>query len=58
MILEDYICNWLGGQAVSEALNYTHAAQFRAALYSPFIVDGEEYGEVRQYGSHVERCER
>ncbi|KAK0276324.1 hypothetical protein LTR35_010649 [Friedmanniomyces endolithicus] len=47
----DYICNWLGGQAVSEALNYTHAAQFRAALYSPFIVDGEEYGEVRQYGN-------
>jgi len=47
----DYICNWFGGQAVSLAINYTHSAEFRAADYAPFIVDGTEFGEVRQYGN-------
>ncbi len=47
----DYIVNWFGGQAVSLAVNYTHAAQFRAAGYVPFMVNNQEYGEVRQYGN-------
>ena len=47
----DYICNWFGGQAVSLAVNYTNSAEFRAAGYEPFILDGTEYGEVRQYGN-------
>ena len=47
----DYICNWFGGEAVSLALNYSHSAQFRASGYSPFVVDGTEYGEVRQAGN-------
>jgi len=47
----DYICNWFGGQAVSLAVNYTHADQFRAAGYAPFMVNGVEYGEVRQAGN-------
>ena len=46
-----YICNWFGGQAVSLALNYTNKAEFAAAGYAPFVVDGTEYGEVRQYGN-------
>ncbi|KAI4188141.1 MAG: hypothetical protein L6R41_002327 [Letrouitia leprolyta] len=47
----DYICNWLGGQAVSLTVNYTHKAEFAAAGYTPFLVDGDEYGEVREYGN-------
>lgn len=47
----DYICNWFGGQAISLATNYTHAKQFRAAGYAPFLVDGVEYGETREYGN-------
>ncbi|KAK8165630.1 Alpha/Beta hydrolase protein [Phyllosticta citrichinensis] len=47
----DYICNWFGGEAVSLAVNYTHAARFRAAGYAPFVVDNTEYGAVRQYGN-------
>ena len=46
----DYICNWFGGEAVSMQINYTEAEQFREAGYQPFMVDGEEYGEVREYG--------
>ncbi|KAF2009658.1 peptidase S10, serine carboxypeptidase [Aaosphaeria arxii CBS 175.79] len=47
----DYICNWFGGEAVSLAINYTNSAAFRAAGYAPFLVDGEEYGAVREYGN-------
>ena len=47
----DYICNWFGGEAVSLAVNYTDAAAFRASGYTPFLVNGIEYGEVRQHGN-------
>ena len=47
----DYICNWFGGQAVSLEIDYIHSAEFRAAGYTPFVVDGTEFGEVRQYGN-------
>jgi hypothetical protein len=32
-------------------VNYTHAPQFRASSYAPFLINGTEYGEVRQYGN-------
>ncbi|TKX20523.1 serine carboxypeptidase-like protein 6 [Elsinoe australis] len=47
----DYICNWFGGEAVSLAVNYTHSDEFRKAGYAPVMVEGGEYGEVRQYGN-------
>ncbi|GAB7359909.1 hypothetical protein MBLNU230_g7436t1 [Neophaeotheca triangularis] len=46
----DYICNWFGGEALSLALNYTDTEAFASAGYAPFVVDGEQYGEVREYG--------
>lgn len=36
---------------MSLAVNFTHKAEFAAAGYQPFMVDGVEYGEVRQYGN-------
>ena len=47
----DYICNWFGGQAISLAVKYEHSAHFAVAGYSPMVVDGVEYGEVRQFGN-------
>ncbi|KAL5113397.1 hypothetical protein ACEQ8H_008720 [Pleosporales sp. CAS-2024a] len=47
----DYICNWFGGEAISLAANYAHADAFRAAGYAPFVVNGVEYGEVREHGN-------
>ncbi|ORY17486.1 Alpha/Beta hydrolase protein [Clohesyomyces aquaticus] len=47
----DYICNWFGGEAVSLAINYTHAEKFRTTGYTPFLVDGVEHGEGREYGN-------
>ncbi|KAI1382837.1 serine carboxypeptidase [Hypoxylon trugodes] len=48
----DYACNWIGGEAVSLAVNYTHSEQFRAAGYTDVVVN-ETYvgGQVRQYGN-------
>jgi hypothetical protein len=40
-----------GGEAVSLAINYTNKEEFAAAGYAPFMVDGIEYGEVRQHGN-------
>lgn len=40
-----------GGEAVSLALNFTHSTEFRAAGYEPFMVNRQEYGEVRQFGN-------
>jgi hypothetical protein len=36
---------------VSLAANFSDAEAFRAAGYTPFLVDGVEYGEVREYGN-------
>ncbi|KAF2143268.1 uncharacterized protein K452DRAFT_247675 [Aplosporella prunicola CBS 121167] len=47
----DYICNWFGGEAVSLAINHTDSDRFAAAGYTPFTVDGTEYGVVRQAGN-------
>lgn len=47
----DYICNWFGGEAVSLALNYTHSKDFAAAGYQAFNLNGQQYGEVREYGN-------
>ena len=47
----DYICNWFGGEAVSNEIQYTHSQEFAETGYVPFVVDGTEYGEVRQYGN-------
>jgi carboxypeptidase C (cathepsin A) len=44
-------CSWFGGEALSLALNYTHADAFAAAGYAPFVCDGEEYGQSRQHGN-------
>lgn len=43
--------NWFGGEAISLAVEYTHSKEFHAAGYEAMVVDGTEYGEVRQYGN-------
>ncbi|KAH7051287.1 Alpha/Beta hydrolase protein [Macrophomina phaseolina] len=47
----DFTCNWLGGEAVSLALEFPEQEEFRQAGYSPFVVAGKEHGVVRQYGN-------
>lgn len=52
----DFICNWLGGEAVSLAVadlaGSTYSSLFRSAGYAPIIVnDSYIGGVVRQYGN-------
>ncbi|EKG16133.1 Cytochrome P450 [Macrophomina phaseolina MS6] len=47
----DYVCNWIGGEVVSLAVNYTRADAFRSSTYEPFVVDGNEHGLARQAGN-------
>ncbi|KAF2837047.1 alpha/beta-hydrolase [Patellaria atrata CBS 101060] len=48
----DYACNWIGGEAVSLAINWSSTADFHAAGYAG-IQTNETYvgGQVRQYGN-------
>ncbi|KAF7502490.1 hypothetical protein GJ744_005667 [Endocarpon pusillum] len=47
----DYVCNWYGGEDLSLAANFSWATQFRNAGYAPLVVDGERYGDTREYGN-------
>ncbi|KAI1381072.1 serine carboxypeptidase [Hypoxylon crocopeplum] len=48
----DYACNWIGGEAVSLAVNYTNTDKFHAAGYTDIVInDTYVGGQVRQYGN-------
>ena len=48
----DYACNWIGGELVSLAINYSGTADFHSAGYAP-IQTNDSYvgGMVRQFGN-------
>jgi carboxypeptidase C (cathepsin A) len=48
----DAFSNWLGGEAVSLALDHGLRGAFRGAGYEPFVLDSQdrEYGATRQAG--------
>ncbi|KAF7589545.1 hypothetical protein BBP40_004168 [Aspergillus hancockii] len=46
----DYICNWLGGEAISKVANWSGQEAFNNAGYTNLLVEGKAYGETRQYG--------
>jgi len=48
----DYACNWLGGEAVSLAIEYSGAEDFRKAGYAPILGSEGIGGFVRQYGNY------
>ena len=48
----DYACNWIGGEAVSLAVQYTNTTAFHAAGYTPLVVNGTYTGgQTRQHGN-------
>jgi carboxypeptidase C (cathepsin A) len=48
----DYACNFIGGEEVSLAINYTDSEQFRSAGYAAIQTDSTYAGgQVRQYGN-------
>jgi cathepsin A (carboxypeptidase C) len=47
---KDYICNWLGNHAWSDALEYSGHAQFARAKLQPWVLHGRRAGEVKNEG--------
>ncbi|KAI0142615.1 serine carboxypeptidase [Hypoxylon sp. NC0597] len=48
----DYACNWIGGEAVSLAVNYSNTEEFHTAGYTDIVInDTYVGGQVRQYGN-------
>ncbi|OXV06609.1 hypothetical protein Egran_05622 [Elaphomyces granulatus] len=49
----DYACNWVGGEAVSHAINYSHTGDFNRAGYAEIEFGGPDtfWGVVRQHGN-------
>merc|ERR1712166_973773 len=43
---QDFICNWLGNEKWTQALEWTHKADFNAAAKKPFVVSGKEVGPM------------
>ncbi|MCJ1263033.1 hypothetical protein MMC22_002903 [Lobaria immixta] len=49
----DYACNWVGGEKVSLAVNYSQSAAFRSSGYADIQVnDSYVGGQVRQHGNY------
>ena len=47
---KDWICNWRGGEAWTEATKWASKDDFNAAEYVDWNVDGTAAGQMRQYG--------
>jgi carboxypeptidase C (cathepsin A) len=48
----DYACNFIGGEEVSLAINYTESEEFRSAGYAAIQINSSYVGgQVRQYGN-------
>ena len=48
---KDFICNWRGGEAWTEATKWGSKSEFNAQAYEPWTVDGAPAGEMRQFGN-------
>merc|ERR1712060_369649 len=56
---QDFICNWLGNEKWTLALDWRHKKTFNNANSKPFVVtgkevgakDGKEVGEIRSYAN-------
>jgi len=48
---QDFVCNWLGNEKWTLALDWEHKAEFNSATKTPFLAAGKEVGELRSYAN-------
>jgi len=48
---KDFVCNWRGGEAWTNAVEWSGQAAFQAAPYSDWLVDGKPAGQLKQAGN-------
>ena len=46
---KDFVCNWRGGEAWTKAVQWTGQAEFNAAPYTEWLVNGKPAGQLRQH---------
>jgi cathepsin A (carboxypeptidase C) len=46
---KDFVCNWRGGESWTHALKWTGQADFQAAAYHDWMVEGEAAGSVKSF---------
>lgn len=48
----DFICNWIGGESASLAVEYSGSEKFASAGYAPLLTSEGVRGYTRQYGNY------
>jgi len=48
---KDFICNWRGGEAWTNAVEWTGKAGFNSADYKMWSVDGTPAGELKEFNN-------
>jgi len=46
---KDFICNWRGGEAWTTGLDWNGKADFNAAAYKDWTVNGTPAGQIREH---------
>jgi len=46
---KDFVCNWRGGEAWTNAVEWTGKAEFNSAQYHDWLVNGQPAGQLKEY---------
>jgi carboxypeptidase C (cathepsin A) len=46
---KDFVCNWRGGEAWTNAVQWSGQAEFNAASYKEWLVNGQPAGQLKEY---------
>lgn len=46
---KDFICNWRGGEAWTNAVNWSGKSDFNNAAYKEWIVNGASAGQLKEF---------
>ena len=46
---KDFVCNWRGGEAWTNAVEWSGQKEFNSAPYKEWLVNGQPAGQLKQY---------
>ena len=46
---KDFVCNWRGGEAWTNAVTWSGQTEFQQAQYKDWLVNGKPAGQLKQY---------
>lgn len=48
---KDFVCNWRGGEAWTQSVEWSGQADFKAAAYKEWTVNGKPAGQLKETGN-------